>query len=373
MIYNRDLINSVLHVLDYYGESIRFDMDRLEEALSDENNHLLDESYLFVQSMKLGLYDAIIFDEDADRYGYINYLMEEHHFSEKEAVFMVAICLYIVRTMGYYFEIPELKTMLKMAYNQNDKEQLSIIARTYFDGFGVKQDYEKAYEIYSYLYGIGDESGASYLGYMHEYGLGVNQDLEKAYMYYSSSKDDLCLYYLGLMYMHGRYVEADYEKALECFVQSEYDDAYMYQGLLFERKRNYAQAFISYHKGALRFQEECLFKAAQCLETGLGVEKDKEEAKKLYEYGYYFDQGDCGYHLAMMILDGVIDENQKTAIHLLKHSVSLYNQNACLTLAKFYEFGYFVEKDMNKSLYYYKKADEIKKYIDKKIKEGIIE
>jgi TPR repeat protein len=195
MIYNRDILKSALHVLDYYGESIRFDIERLEEALSEENHYLLDESYLFVQAMKLGLYDAIIFDEDADRFGYIHYLVEEHQFSEQEAVFMVAVCLSIVDKMGYYFEIPDLSKMLEMSYASSNLGQLSIIARTYFDGFGVKQDYEKAFEIYSYLYSEQDQSGASYLGYMYEYGLGVEQDLEKAYMYYSNSKDDLCFYY----------------------------------------------------------------------------------------------------------------------------------------------------------------------------------
>ena len=371
MIYNRKILKSILHVLDYYGESIRFDIDRLEEALSDENQYLVEESYLFVQAMRLGLYDAIIFDEDADRYGYIHYLIEEHQFSEKDAVFMLAICLYTIRQMGYYFEIPELSKMLEDSYKHNDKAQLSIIARTYFDGFGVKQDYEKAFEIYSYLYSIQDECGASYLGYMYEYGLGVEQDLEKAYMYYSNTKDDLCYYYLGLMYMHGKYVEVDYEKALECFLHSEYDDAYMYQGMLLEGKKDYAKAFLSYHKGAMRFQEECLYKTAQCLQYGIGVDKNIEEAKKYYEYGYYFDQGDCGYNLAMMMLEN--KENERHAISLLKHSVELYNQQACLTLAKFYEFGYYVDKDLNQSLSYYKKADKIARYINKKIKEGIKE
>ncbi len=373
MIYNKEIINVVLHVYDYYGETIRFDIERLEEALNDENHYLLEECYLFVQAMKLGLYDAMIFDEDIDRHGYITYLIEEHQFKEDEAVFMVAICQNIINKMGYYFEIPEFLEMLKTSYENNDLDQLSIIARTYFEGFGVSQDYEKAYEIYSYLYGLSYESGAAYLGYMCEYGLGVPLDEKQAYFYYSHTHDDLCLYYLGLMYLHGKYVEKDEEKALECFLKSEYDDAYMYQGLLLERQKKYPEAFIAYLKGAKLYQEECLFKTGEYLVSGLGVEKNVEEAFRYFKYGYEFNQGDCAYQMAMLILDKYISCDTKVAIRLLKDATSLYNQQSCLVLARFYEFGYYVEKDINKSIYYYQKANQIKDYINKKIKEGINE
>lgn len=373
MIYNKNIIKSVLNIYDHYGETIRFNIERFEEVLNDENHNLMEECYLFIQSLRLGLYDAMIFDEDIDRHGYITYLMIEHSFNEEEAVFMVSICQSIINKMGYFFEIPELQSMLKEAYDYNDYDQLSVIARTYFEGFGIKQDYEKAYEIYSYLYEQGYDHGASFLGYMYEYGLGVTQDEEKAYQYYSNTHDDLCYYYQGLMYLHGKYVDMDMEKALECFIKSEYEDSYMYQGLLLENKKQYSQAFNSYQKGAKLYHEECLYKTGQMLCNGIGVEKNIQEASLYYTYGYDFNHGDCAYELALLILENHIDYSEDIALRLLHDGVLLHNQNACLLLANFYEFGRYVKEDKQKSIYYYQKANQIKDYINKKIKEGISE
>lgn len=365
------IIKNVLDVFHHYGDMIRFDYDRFEEALNDEAMDLPDECYLVVLGMKMGVFDAMIFDENIDLSGYVFYLKEHAQLNEDEAFFMVAVFYTLIQEAGYYFEIPEMDTLVKDAYLRNDFDHLAIIAKTYFLGFGVAQDYEKAFEIYSYLYGLGDDSGAYYLGYMYEHGYGVERDIEKALMYYESHHDDLTCFRLGLFYMLGQYVDKDVHKAYLYLNESHYDEAFLYKGLLLESQREYAQAFETYYEGAKLFQTECMYKAGVCLKLGIGVDIDLKKAFEFFRYAYYLLHGDSAYELSMIYFDGLtVKKSEKKALNYLHQSAHLLSYDACLLLGQFYQFGRYVKRDYIKSNYYYQRAQAIKKNIDKnKIKE----
>lgn len=353
------IVQIVLDVFDHYGEAIRFDVERFEEALNDEAPELMDECYLVSLGIKSGVFDAFIFENDIDVKGYVYYIVEKLKISEKEALFMVSVLHGVVKEMGYYFEIPQLEYLLQQAYERQDWNHLFVVGKTYFDGFGVHQDYEKAFQIFSYLYSLGNTKGAYYLGYMYEHGYGVEQDIEKALMFYHHD-DSLCEFRLGMLYMLGRYVKVDDDLAYQHFAKSQEKDAYLYQGLLLERRRDYAGAFDAYYQGAQLFQRECLYKTGMFLRIGLGVEMNLKEAYRCFEYAYFLFHGDATYQLAMMFLDGiVVKKDEKRALSYLQRAVSLYNKDACLVLARFYELGQYVEKNHQKSLYYYHKASEL--------------
>ena len=44
----KEIIKRPRGTIDYYGENIRFDIDRFEQALNDEAPDLIDECYLVV-------------------------------------------------------------------------------------------------------------------------------------------------------------------------------------------------------------------------------------------------------------------------------------------------------------------------------------
>ncbi len=357
------IIKVIIDVFNHYGDTIRFDYERFEEALNDEANDLLDECYLIVLGMKMSLFDAMIFDEDIDLRGYVSYLVDQANLSEDEALFMVAVFNTLIQEVGYYFEIPDIDVLLQDAYQRNDFEHLSIIARTYFLGFGVAQDYEKAFEIYSYLYGHGDDRGAYYLGYMYEHGYGVETDIEKALLYYESRQDDLTSFRLGIFYMFGQYVPQDYEKAYDYLSLSHYEEAYLYKGILLEMQREHAQAFLAYHEGAKLFQVECLYKAGLCLKLGLGVEINLKQASCYFQYAYYLLHGESAYELSMMYFDGLaVLKDEKKALKYLHQSASLYCQDACLALGQFYQLGRYVKRNDRKAKYYYQEAESIRQY-----------
>ena len=368
------IIQIVFDVFDQYGDIIRFDIERFEEALNDEAPNLMNECYLVVLGVKTGLFDAMIFDKEIDLKGYVDYVMDVLSLGEDEALFMVSILKTIVHEMGYYFAIPDMDQLLNQAYQRQDFHQLDVIAKTYFQGFGVQQDYEKSFEIYNFLYSQGDDRGAYYLGYMYEHGYGVEKNIEKAFMYYRSREDDLCYYQLGRFYMLGRYVSCDYEKAYEYLKSSHYAEAYFYRGLLLEQQRDYAGAFESYFEGAQLFQAECIYQLAMYLKRGLGVDRDMQEAYHYFKYAYYLLHGESAYQLALINFDGLVcKKDEQLALHYLHQATLLYSQEACLTLARFYEFGYYVEKNIQKSIMYYQKANDIHEYTRKRMKEDMEE
>ena len=81
------------------------DLSGFEEALNDEAPDLLDECFWIIRGFQTGIYDAMIFDEDIYRNGYVKYLMENIECEEKEAIFIVAVFETVITEISYYFEI----------------------------------------------------------------------------------------------------------------------------------------------------------------------------------------------------------------------------------------------------------------------------
>ncbi|UTY39852.1 sel1 repeat family protein [Allocoprobacillus halotolerans] len=358
---NIQIIEKVVDVFNHYGDVLRFQIERFEEVLNDAAFDMMDECYLVVLGMKLGVFEAMIFDEDFEISRYVTYLCEYASLKEEEALFMVSVYSQIIETIGYYFEIPDVEQFLKNAYQHNQFSHLYVLARTYFLGFGVTQDYEKAFEIFSYLYQQGVLESCYYIGYMYEHGYGIEQDILQAFHYYQTNVDSQSALRLGLFYMYGYYVEVDEEKAMYYFLQSQEKEAYLYQGLLLESQKDYSAAFQAYLKGAKSFQKECLYKVGMLLKRGIGVELNLNEALHYFTYGYYLLQEDCTYELSMLSFDGVVvKKDEKQALEYLHQAARLKSYDACLLLSQFYEWGRYVQKNHQYALSYYQQAQVIK-------------
>ena len=90
----------------------------------------------------------------------------------------------------------------------------------YYNGQGVEQDYQKAFNWYRKAAEAGDTIAQSNLGYMYYQGQGVEQDYEKAFIWYQKSAEGgnvTAQSNLGYMYYSGQGVERDYEKAVIWF------------------------------------------------------------------------------------------------------------------------------------------------------------
>ncbi|MCD7949473.1 MAG: sel1 repeat family protein [Erysipelotrichaceae bacterium] len=369
-ILDIDIVKAVMNVMDEYGDRIRYDYDRFEEALNDEAPQLMDECYLVVLGIKAGIFDVMIFEENINIKGYQENVVKQLEITEEEAIFMIAIFQRLIKEIGYYFTVADMDQLVKKSYDQGNLGHLSILARSYFKGFGTSQDYEKAFEIYSYLYGLGYHECAYYLGMMYEHGYGVEMDKGKAMLYYESHEDDLTCLRLGMIHMFGLTDKKDLDVALKYFQKSHESEAYFYSGCILEYKRNYSGAFQAFYKGTKSFDSNCLYKAATCLKTGIGVEKDGDLAQEYFKYGYYLYNGDCTYELALYYLEhGIFAKEKQKGIHYLKQAAAMHSQVACITLAQFYRFGQHVDASLEKFDYYLRKACEIESENQKALKE----
>lgn len=98
----------------------------------------------------------------------------------------------------------------------------------------------------------------------------------------------------------------------------------------------------------------------QCYEEGMGFEKNKEKALQLYEQAAALGDAEGIYEAAM---HRVID---KKAMEMLEQSAKLGCVNAQYFLALYTEDGIECEPDLEKAIYWYKKAADAGHYYAKK-------
>ena len=90
----------------------------------------------------------------------------------------------------------------------------------YFLGKDVKQNYQKALELFQKASDQGLAEAQNDLGGMYFEGLGTTQDYQKAFKYFDSAANQklaAAQYNLGLMYDKGLYIQKDRKKALQLY------------------------------------------------------------------------------------------------------------------------------------------------------------
>lgn len=189
---------------------------------------------------------------------------------------------------------------LDLAKSGDDYYQ-NMVGNSYHYGVGVPIDLEKAFYWYSKAANNKNYSAQNSIGYMYEKGIFVQKDLEKSFNWYYSSASHGNSYAqnnIAGMYEHGYFVEKNIDKAFYWYTQSA------------NQGNNYAQ-------------------------VNLG---------NIYLYG-----------------EKNIKKDEEKAFYLYIKSSEFENEVAYFNLGFMYENGIFVNKDINKSIYYYKKSAD-KKY-----------
>ena len=185
--------------------------------------------------------------------------------------------------------------------NNGNTDAMYMTAFCLYKGRGVKQDYNKAYKIFSQLLNI------------------------------DSSND--VLYMIAECYYYGRGVEQDYQKAFEMC------NTLVGQGY-----------------------ETAKFLYAQCLYYGNGVKRDSEKAFVIFEDFASKDENDieAKYMVGISYLDGFgVEQNYNKAFEILNNLVENYNDDdSKLCVAEMYMNGWGVEKNTDLALKYYKELAE---------------
>lgn len=361
---NIGIIQAVLDVFEEYGSRIRFDVDRFENALNDMAPSMMDECFLVVSGLKIGLLSDLIGQKYSQKKEYVDFLMEYYDFQEDEALLTHTIFQRLSEKLGIHTELRFIGHFLDDAIEHNNYLIVMYIAEAYFNGVGAKQDYEKAFELYQYVFDHADIALASqvsyYLGYMYEHGCGVEKDIDQALWYYAIEGNSRNNLRLGQMYLTGQYLQQDYQKAFDYFSLSHEDEAYYYQGIFLERQHHYSSAFQAFQKGAKNFHDDCLYKVGMYLYQGLGVTKDIQEAYHYLMYAYYCLHHRATYQLGIITLQGINGhQNVSQGIQYLKQAADLNDHEACMMLARLYQYGEHVKQDTDQALLYVQKARDI--------------
>ena len=113
----------------------------------------------------------------------------------------------------------DLSQLIRLA-NQGNAQAQSNLGVMYYEGKGVRQDYQKAVEWYTKAANQGNAHAQYNLGVMYDEGKGVRQDYQKAVEWFTKAANQgfaTAQYASGLMYYNGEGVRQDYKKAKNFF------------------------------------------------------------------------------------------------------------------------------------------------------------
>ncbi len=274
------------------------------------------------------------------------------------------------------------------AYDMDDKNPdiLNFLGMCYSYGYGVKQDNEKALELY--LKGI-DLGYANCMYGLAEFYRNISSEKNKCVEWYEKAKDrgnTESMYHLACMYRDGIIVVQDKNKALELFkIASEnghekarfFLGAYHFSGE-FGINIDKDKA-IELWQEASELNHEVATNIAICYRDGLFVEKDTKKAVEYFEKAYELGSMEAAAYLAKGYDDGGfaptnlekaelyyqvcagtnIFNEEKTDIELRKKAAEMGNTDEMIELGIMYDEGINVEKDLSKSAMYWERAYEL--------------
>ncbi len=175
----------------------------------------------------------------------------------EHAKLMLATCLFTgVMTK---ISVGESLSLFKELAEKENKQAMTHLAITYYEGYYIEQDYKKAFELcekvvngkYKTSYQVDlfsvsklksgvittdfttlhDENYCQHLlGEMYLKGHGIEQDFDKSFELFSTNKEQLySTFYVGYMYENGLSVKKDINKAIEIYKSLEKCEHYQAQ------------------------------------------------------------------------------------------------------------------------------------------------
>jgi|GEM_PF-1251821 len=175
---------------------------------------------------------------------------------------------------------PRIMAKVVQCYEECIRQNMPIAALNlgtlYYEGRYVRQDYQKAYELYKIAADAGEPKAISNLGFCYYYGRHQEIDYEKAYEYFLKGAllfgDASCLYKLGDMYLQGYYVDKNERYAYQLYERAMFE-AYGDDGR--------PQACIP----------DVMQRLGQCFLYGIGISPDVPKALTLLNNaltGFYY-------------------------------------------------------------------------------------
>ena len=224
-------------------------------------------------------------------------------------------------------------TLYSAAAELNSPSGINCLAIFYRDGICVENDSAKAINLFKKAAGQGHATAQNNLGNCFYYGRGVAQSYKKAVEWYTKAAEHGYIsaqFNLGSCYLLGKGVAQSYEKAVECFT-----------------------------KAAEQGNADAQYNLGYCYYHGEGVAQSYEKAVKWYtkaaEQGHATAQnnlGNCFYY------GRGVAQSYKKAVEWYTKAAEQGNAKAQNKLGDCYYFGEGVEQDYEKAVECFTKAAE---------------
>lgn len=192
----------------------------------------------------------------------------------------------------------------------------------------------RARELYTELANEGNIAAMNNLGCLEN-----DKSLSAEWFTKAADKgDEVAQCNIGRYYKNGTAVEKDYDKAKEYFEKSA---AQGYHGAMYELALFYRYGLgvdidaelmvLWYSKAIKKGNKNAMIELAECYKNGYVVSQDYSESMKFYQMTVELDKID----------DNTQDTNQSKAL---------------FAIGTFYEYGYGVDKNISKAIFWYRKA-----------------
>jgi len=209
---------------------------------------------------------------------------------------------------------PDLSALQQQA-DKGDADAQFELGRAYFNGNGVSQDFNKAFELFRKSADQGNPKAENNLAVMYGRGSGVKQDLAEAVKWYRKSAEQgapLPEDNLGLMLAQGHGVSKDCKEAAEWYrkaAEQDFPDAELHLGMLYYFgdtgfPQNYAEAATWLTKSAGHNNLWAVNALGVMYQNGYGVEKDLAKAASFLQRAADQGDGKAQSNLGQLYIDG---------------------------------------------------------------------
>lgn len=236
------------------------------------------------------------------------------------------------------------------------------MGKSYYFGKGVPQDYEKAFAYYQKVAEKNPDWVAFEMGFFYLTGRGTRKDEKKAHEWFSRKKALYDLIQMGEIYREGILVEKELKKAFQYYskaVEAGNPNGYFYLGRAYATGEGVSQN----GKKALEWYGKSVKAGLAGRESigdmyfyGQGVPKDYEKA--IFWYSQEAQRGNARVQVKLgdLYWNGVeIPQNDQKAVRYYQQAAP-YHSHAKYQLARAYELGRGIPKDIERAKQLYQMA-----------------
>ena len=233
---------------------------------------------------------------------------------------------------------------LKEAADAGDAKAQYLMGYLYYQGQGVPQDDEKAFELFRRATDQGHVEAQTFLAFMYDSGRGVPQNKKKAFDLYQASADEgdiTATINLGVMYYKGDGIPQNYDKAFELLNDIEHVNSpvlQLYLGNLYfygyGTRQDVNKALSYYLKAAALGDISAHYFLGSLYQQGSGsISPNPSEALLYYTYAAQKGDPNAQYNLATLYASGAagkVDKIQAYAWLVLASEQNMKEANEAL-------------------------------------------